>query len=87
MLDIKKDELEAFEEIIQRNFSYSRQFDNDFIVANGDYQKAIHLKRGRAQNNYIKLYLLKKLGENKPLNGKEAQLLKDWHEDIVKDIT
>lgn len=70
MMQIKKDELEAFEYIIRRNYSYNRQFDTDFIYANGNYQKAIDLKRGRAQNNYTRLYLLKKLGENKLLNAK-----------------
>lgn len=70
MLDIKKDELQAFESIITKNISYSRQFDQDFIYANGDYEKALHLKRGRAQSNYIKLYLIKKITEKKTLNIK-----------------
>jgi hypothetical protein len=87
MLDIKKDELEAFEYIINKNFDYNRQFDTDFIYANGDYQKALELKRGRAQKNYIKFYLLKKLADKQYLNEKEAQLLRDWHQEIIKGVT
>lgn len=87
MVDIKKDQLEGFLQLIRQSFSYNRQFDTDFIFADGDYQRAINLKRGRAQANYTKLYLLKKMAENKKLNEKEGDLLRDWHEHIVKGVT
>lgn len=67
MLDIRKDELEAFQQIITKNITYSRQFDQDFIYANGNYERALNLKRGRAQTNYIKLYLIKKITDKKSL--------------------
>ena len=79
MLDIKKDEVEAFEYIIEKNFNYNRQFDVDFIVTNGDYELALNLKRGRAQKNYVKMYLLKKLSEKHNLVEREVQLLHEWH--------
>ena len=63
LLDIKKDEIESFEHIIKQNFSYSRQYDTDFIYANGNYEKALNLKRGRAEKNYMKFYLLKKIAD------------------------
>jgi hypothetical protein len=44
------------------------------------------LKRGRAQSNYIKLYLLKKITENKTLNIKELQYLKTWEEEITQSV-
>jgi hypothetical protein len=61
MIDIKKEDIEAFEQIINKQFGYSRHFDEDFLHAAGNYERALHLKRGRAQNNYIKFYLLKKI--------------------------
>ena len=79
MVQLKKDEIDTFLSLIRQSFSYSRQFDIDFIAANGDYQQAIHLKRGRAQANYTKFYLLKKLADQRKLSEKEGDLLRDWH--------
>jgi hypothetical protein len=87
MIDIRKEELEAFEDIVNKQFGYSRHFDEDFICAHGNYDRALHLKRGRAQNNYIKLYLLKKLSENQLLDNREKALLKRWHEDITRSVS
>lgn len=87
MLDIRREELEAFEELVGRQFAYSRHFDEDFLQANGDYQRAIRLKRGRAQNNYVKLYLLKKLAENQLLDNRERELLRRWHEEIGRGVS
>ncbi len=87
MVDIRKDELEAFEELVNRQIAYSRHFDEDFICANGDYDRAIHYKRGRAQNNLVRLGLLKKIGEDQLLDNKEKLSLKKWHEDIVRSVT
>jgi len=70
MVDLRKEDLQASEGLILKNFNYSRQFDIDFIHANGDYETALDLKRGRAQRNYIKMYLLYKLAEGKELNAK-----------------
>lgn len=41
MIDIKKEELEEFENILNKQFIYSRFYDEDFIYANGDYSKAL----------------------------------------------
>ena len=71
MLEIKKDELEAFEQIIKTSFDYNRQFDTDFIVADGNYEKALNLKRGRAQQNFIKMHILHKLAIDEVLNRYE----------------
>jgi hypothetical protein len=87
MVDIRKEELEAFEELINRQIGYSRHFDEDFICANGDYARAIQLKRGRAQNKYVRLALLKKIAEDQLLDGREKLQLKKWHEDIVRSVT
>jgi hypothetical protein len=87
MVGIRREELEAFEEVIDRQFGYSRHFDEDFICANGDYDRAIQLKRGRAQNNYVRLALLKKINEEQLLDNKEKLQLKKWHEDIVRSVT
>jgi len=70
MIKIKQEELEAFEELISRQAKYSRNFDEEFIYSNGDYEKAIELRRGRAQSDYIKYHLIKKIMENKELNMK-----------------
>lgn len=70
MWDIRKEEIQAFEQMIRKSFNYNRHFDLDFISANGNYERAINLKRGRAQSNYIKLYLLKRLTESKGLNDR-----------------
>jgi len=78
MVDIRKEELSAFEELINRQIGYSRHFDQDFICANGNYAKAMQLKRGRAQNNYIRLGLLKKIAEDQLLDSKEKLQLKKW---------
>lgn len=86
MVDIRKQDLEAFEDLIGKQFGYSRHFDQDFLQANGDYKRAMHLKRGRAQSNYVKLYLLKKLAENQLLDNRERALLKRWHEDIARNV-
>ena len=37
MVDLRKEDLEAFEGLIRNNFNYSRQFDIDFIHSNGNY--------------------------------------------------
>jgi hypothetical protein len=67
MVKLNKDEIEEFKKIITRQNFYSRQFDQDFIYANGDYKLALNLKRGRAQNNFTKFSILKKVTEGKPL--------------------
>jgi hypothetical protein len=87
MVDIRKEELSAFEELINRQIGYSRHFDQDFICANGNYAKAMQLKRGRAQNNYIRLGLLKKIAEDQLLDSKEKLQLKKWQDDIVRSVT
>lgn len=86
MVQIKKEEFEAFEQIILRNFSYSRHFDEDFIQADGKYDVAINLKRGRAQSNFIKFSLLKKVLEKNQLTEKEKDMMRKWHDDITKNV-
>ena len=87
MLDVRRQELAAFEELLGRQFGYSRHFDEDFLQAQGDYARALHLKRGRAQSNYVRLYLLKKLGDNQLLDNRERELLQRWHEDIARGVS
>ena len=52
------------------HFNYNRHFDTDFIYSNGNYEKALNLKRGRAEKNDLKFYLLKKLSDKQTLNEK-----------------
>ena len=41
MLDIRKDELHELERAIRSDIGYSREYDADFLHANGDYSKAL----------------------------------------------
>lgn len=55
-------------------------------MANGNYSKAMEYRRGRVQGNYVKFYILKKIMENRQLNMKQKEWVKNWHKDVVRSI-
>lgn len=66
---------------------YDKEVDEDFVSVNGDYDKALLIKKAKAENNIIKYYLIRKMANNEEFSSDENKYIEKWKESIIKEIS
>lgn len=77
-------DIEAIERVINSNGAwYDRDDDTDLVIAAGNYDRALEIKRAKAETNFILFKILANKGTGQALTEQQKKFLTVWKSSIT----